>query len=224
MKHNDNAATQAFKTQVDRMQDYFKAAGVEVQRTHLMEAAARFTGARDWRTLRSELASKDTSKSPVVVPNLAGKRVRVYFEVEVQDIAGDGPQFCWTDVDQRWVDRVYELRTLCKERNLTEIEDDFDTPDWMDDGEFRMRGDGIKVSQTQFWFFGSPKHAEYSVETNPFEIDELVKLVQDVSGTELFLLSSKDTVYSIMDELARDDDHPNFVNEDDPCVINVFGM
>lgn len=223
MKYNDNAATQAFKSQVDRMQDYFKAAGVDVPRTHLMEAAARFTGARDWRTLRAELESKETLEGPVV-PDLAGKRVRVYFEVHLRDICGDGPQFCWTDVDQRWVNRIYELRALCKERNLSEIDDNFDTPDWMDDGEFRIRTEGITVSESQFWFFGCPKNADYNVETDPFEIDELVKQVQNVSGSELFLLSSKDTVYSIMDNLARDDDHPNFVNEDAPCVINIYGM
>jgi hypothetical protein len=223
MKHNDNAATQAFKSQVDRMQDYFKAAGVEVPRTHLMEAAARFNGARDWRTLRAELESKETPKGPVV-PSLAGKCVRVYFEVQVRDICGDGPQFCWTDVDQRWVNRMYELSALCKERNLSELDDDFDSPDWMDDGEYRITNDGITVSESQFWFYGTPKHAEYKVETDPFGIDELVKLVQNVSGSELFLLSSTDTVYSIMDNLARDDDHPNFVNEEDPCVINVFEM
>jgi hypothetical protein len=223
MKHNDNAATQGFKTQVDRMQDYFKAAGIQVPRTHLMEAAARFTGARDWRTLRAELESKDVPKK-VVVPNLNGKSIRVYFEVKVRDESGDGPQFCWTDIDQRWVDRAYELRALCEERHLTEIEDDFDTPDWMDDGEYRISTEGITISQSQFWFYGYPKHTSYVVETNPFEIDTLVDLVQSAAGAELFLVSHNSEVSSIMDILARDEDHPAFVSEEDACVINTFGM
>lgn len=218
MKHNDNAATLAFKSQVDRMQDYFKAAGVEVPRTHLMEAAARFSGARDWRTLRAELGAKELPKKRPV-PNLNGKSVRVYFEVHARSNYGDGPQFCWTDIDQRWVNRAFELRALCEEKNLSEIEDDFDMPDWMDDGEFRINTQGVSVTWNEFWFYGYPKHADYVCETSPVDIDKLMEQVLNTESAELYCFETPGVLDDLMGILERDEDHPDYVTENDPRCI-----
>jgi hypothetical protein len=221
MKHNNTPAVVDFKAQVDRMADYLQAAGYEVKRTHLMEASARFQGARDWRTLRAELENKPV-KQTLAVPDLKGKTVRIYMDVQARSNHGEGPQFCWTDINQAWVNRVYELRALCAEKHVSEIDDDFDAPDWMDDfGTYRIQSDGITVTQSQFWFYGFPKHADYRVETSPFFIEKVIELAQRTTRNELYFFSDKYTVDSLMGELGRGKDHPEFVSsDDDDCVVD----
>lgn len=219
MKHQDNAAVIEFKSQVDRMADFLQAAGYDVKRTHLMEAGARFTGARDWRTLRAGLSDQPAA-APVAVPNLHGRTVRIFLDVHARSATGEGPQFCWTDINQAWVNRVWQLRTLCKEKHLSDIDDDFDVPDWMDDfGTYRIQGSGLTVTQTDFWFHGQPKHADYIVETEPLDLDKLIAHIQVSASKELYLLGDSYSVDALMDELGRGEDHADFVSSADlDCV------
>jgi hypothetical protein len=225
MKHLDNAAVVEFKSQVDRMADFLQAAGYDIKRTHLVEAGARFAGARDWRTLRAGLTDQPAAAPALfTVPNLGGKTVRVYFDVHARSSCGEGPQFCWTDINQAWVNRVWQLRTLCKETNVAEIDDDFDMPDWMDSfGTYRIRSDGLTVTQSQFWFHGQPKHADYRVETDPLDLDALLAHVQATTAKELYLLSDVYAVDALMEELGRDESHADFVSSDTPDCLTPTG-
>jgi hypothetical protein len=219
MKHNDTPAVVDFKAQVDRMAEFLKAAGYEIKHTHLMEAGARFQGARDWRTLRAEMEYKPV-KPKLAIPDLKGKSVRIYMDVHARSNYGEGPDYCWTNIDQDWVNRVYELRAICKEKHLSEIDDDFDVPDWMDDmGRYRISSDGITVSQNDFWFYGFPKHMDYRIETDPLTIDKVIELVLATTQKELFFFRDASVIESLMDELGRDEDHEDFVGPDDTSVI-----
>lgn len=219
MKHNDTVAVVDFKAQVDRMADFLAAAGYDVKRTHLVEAGARFQGARDWRTLRAELESKPfVEKSPV--PDLGGKSVRVYFDVHACSQYGESPRYCWTDINQSWVNRMYELRGMCKTKNLSSIDDDFDVPDWMDDsGIYRIQGDGLTVSWDQFWFYGHPKHADYRIETHPIDIDAFIGHVQSAIAKELYFVADPESVDDLMAQLERDEDDADFASSADEALI-----
>lgn len=56
MKKAQAAAVVEFKSRVDRIADFLKAQGYDVQHMHLMEGIARYEGSRDWRTYRALLA------------------------------------------------------------------------------------------------------------------------------------------------------------------------
>lgn len=211
MKHNDTVAVVDFKTQVDRMADFLKAAGYEVKHTHLMEAGARFQGARDWRTLRAELETKPFVEN-LPVPDLGGKTVRAYFDVHSTGEFDENPDFCWTDINQAWVNRIYELRNMCKSKNLSSIDDDFDVPDWMDDfGTYRIQGEGITVAWDQFWFYGRPKHSSSNIETHLIGLDDFIAAVQAATTKELYFLTHADSVDTLMETLGRDEGDEGFV-------------
>jgi hypothetical protein len=57
MKKVQAAAVEAFKSRVDRLAESLSAQGYDVQHMHLIEGVARYEGARDWRTLRAQLAA-----------------------------------------------------------------------------------------------------------------------------------------------------------------------
>lgn len=223
MKHNDTVAVVDFKTQVDRMADFLAAAGYDIKRTHLVEAGARFQGARDWRTLRAELETKPFVEK-LAIPDLGGKSVRVYFEVHANSTYGESPRYCWTDINQSWVNRMYELRGMCKTKNLSSIDDDFDVPDWMDDfGAYRIQGDGITVSWDQFWFYGHPKNAEYDIETHPLAIDDFIGQVQAAKAKELYFFNDPQSVDDLMVQLGRDEDDENFAtSENEELIVSPY--
>lgn len=65
MKQVQAAAVVEFKSRVDRIADFLKAQGYDVQHMHLMEGIARYEGSRDWRTYRALLA---TPPAPQAAP------------------------------------------------------------------------------------------------------------------------------------------------------------
>lgn len=188
MKKETNAAVTAFKLDVDRMAEYLKAAGYDIKHTHLVEAGARFKGARDWRTLRAELENKEP-QSKLSVPDMKGKTVRLYFSVHS---CGDdiSPDFCFADIDQRALQRMLELQQLCNQNELSQT-DDTDFPfQWVDTYDCRIVGDCITVGWREFWFGGTAKYGS-RFETQMFLIDGVVKDILEAvkSGkTELFYL------------------------------------
>jgi hypothetical protein len=214
MKVTQNVAVADFKSQVDRMADYLAAAGYEVKRTHLVEASARFQGARDWRTLRSELTSKAVS-AKTKVPVLGDKVIRIYMDVHARSDWGSGPRFCWTDISQAWVNRAFELRDLCVQKNLSEIEDGFDVPDWMDDaGTYRIQEDCITVCQREFWYSGYPKHTDYKVETSPILFDSFIEKILETikkGKKEVYLLEDAASLDELMLDLSYEPGHPSYI-------------
>lgn len=216
MKIADNAAVDAFKMDVDRMDEFLKAAGYEIKRTHLVEAAARFSGARDWRTLRAELLTKQP-KQEFAVPDLKGKTVRVYFSVHATGYGWESPDFCFTDIDQSSLTRILEMQHLCLQNTLTDMEDSQFYFEWIDPDEtHRVQMDYLTVSGQEFWFGGYPKHCDYKVETNMFQVAELVAdVVRAVEAgvSELFYL---DSVPLEMDNLKEQLAHMS--KEDMPVV------
>lgn len=66
MKKAQAAAVVEFKSRVDRIADFLKAQGYDVQHMHLMEGIARYEGARDWRTYRALLATPPAASAPVM--------------------------------------------------------------------------------------------------------------------------------------------------------------
>lgn len=57
MKKVQAAGVVEFKSRVDRIAEFLKTQGYDVQHMHLMEGLSRYEGARDWRTYRDQLAS-----------------------------------------------------------------------------------------------------------------------------------------------------------------------
>ena len=204
------------------MADYFKAAGYDIKHTHLVEASARFCGFRNWRTLRSELMTTPhiVPAPGRVVPDLGGKAVRVYMGVHACHEYGESPDYCWTDINQSWVNRVFELRAASDSLNLSEMEDSCEVPDWMDDfGTYRIQYDCLKVAGDEFWYKGEPKHCDYSVETYMIHIDKLIHLVQGCSRGELYLFKDRFDVDSLMEKLGREEGDANFVDSDEADCI-----
>ena len=224
MKQAENAAVVNFKTQVDRMAEFLVAAGYDIKRTHLMEASARFAGARDWRTLRTELAGTEKAKKApkVAVPDLKGKSVRVYMAPHANSDFGEAPALCHFDIDQRWVDNVYALREKVRESSrISEISSAFSDIDWMDEfEEFNFSSQRIVVDEDDFWYNGSLKYVDYEVETSMLCIDNtMVAVMQaiDEGRSELFVFldNTEDNVEVLMDTLGREPGHPDYVNPEE---------
>lgn len=216
MKSKDNTAVRAFKTKVDRMGEYLAAAGISVPRTHLMECASRYEGARNWRTLRDELSSKQQPlRFPV--PSLNGKTVRVYLEARVIDGRSDGPDFAAIDVDQRWIDRVFELRNNGFEYALDSSSDSMEGAEWLDKkDDYFMADDGITVCEATFWYTGFV-YGDHKIQTYPIDIDKFVALIQNFKSDELVVTYHSELVKGLMAELGRKKGHPQYINN--PGVI-----
>lgn len=225
MKQAETAAVVDFKAQVDRMADFLIAAGYDIKRTHLMEAGARFQGARDWRTLRTELSSKEKpiKKPKVAVPDLNGGSVRVYFEPHDCGSGGGAPQFCYTDITQSWVNKIFQLRAKCAGKDAVySVDSEFDWVEWLDKGDIpRMTRVGIRVYDNEFAYFAQPKHWDNEIETPLVEIDGLIREVQAAIAagiSELYLFqqgSLADDVAALMDFLDRTPGDANYVDPDE---------
>jgi hypothetical protein len=222
MKTTKNAEVSLYKSDVELMSDYLKSAGYDIKHTHLIEASARFCGVRDWRTLRSELVNKSSIASSSI-PNLDGKSVRVYMEVHACDEYGESPRYCWIDIDQLWVDRAFNLRETCLKKDISSVEDGFQSPNWIDPcNDFRIQYGCIHLTKDRFWFQGSPKHCDYNVETYIFDIDDVIRMVKECKRSELFLFQDKETVDDLMEGLDRIETDDLFVSSDEEDCIPVF--
>lgn len=224
MKQAENAAVVNFKAQVDRMAEFLVAAGYDIKRTHLMEASARFAGARDWRTLRTELAGAEQPKKEpkVAVPDLKGKSVRVYMAPYSTFELGEAPSLCSFVIDQQWVNNVYALREqVRKTPKISEISGGFSDVDWMDQfSEYTFSSQHIVVDEDDFWYSAREKYAEYDVETSMLCIDNTMAAVMkaiDEGRSELFVFldNTEDSVELLMDTLEREPGHPDYVNPDE---------
>jgi len=221
MKHNDNAAVAAFKTNVDRMQDYLTAAGITLPRTHLLEAAARFQGARDWRTLRAELDGPQAPETTVLkAPSLNGRTVSVYFEGKSMSDFFGAPDFCKVEIDQRWVDRVFELRNNCEKLSVASLEAANEYGDWLDpEQKYEVGCEGMTVCRDSFWYSASIDDGDYRAETDNVGIDEFIKVVQECEGDEIVITYDPSMADLLMDILGRDENHPKFIDYNDTQVV-----
>lgn len=216
MKHQETAAVATFKDQVVRMAEYLQAAGYDVKHTHLVEASARFNGAKNWRTLRAELSTKQPAVK-TVAPDLKGKTIEVYFETKALDDYGDGPMFCSITLGQAEVNRMAELNNLCEGNGLSEIHEQLFDIEWNDNEEYRMRNDKVVVATGDFWLKGRPKHADYCVESTMCGIESFFKIAVSALENgldEIFCFENFDQIPDVMEQLGRDESDANYVTQE----------
>lgn len=95
---------------------------------------------------------------------------------------GDGPSFAEFMVDQSFLGRIDRLRRVCKEYALESVSVWSSPENWDNQEELRIRDDSLRVFHgNSFWFEAHPKHADYNVETQQIEIDDLFRVAEKIS-------------------------------------------
>lgn len=200
MKQSKSAAKTHFQVKVDRMAEYLKGAGYNVQRAHLEQACAEFEQGSGVPALGA--ASTNASQ---VIPQLGGKSVRLYLDV-AQDDEGGQPQFCMFSIDQAWLNQVYDLRAYCIQNSHAYLVEEFPAIAWLGaGGSPPAKSSRCAVSESLLWFSGAGVLGDYDCQTAALKIDKLVGLVQRVQGSQLYVCQSNLTrVEDLMTELGRD--------------------
>jgi hypothetical protein len=133
-----------------------------------LEVVAGLLGYPNWDTLSGMLKGERQPGFRLAEP------VELYIEAHAIDEYGDSPPFASLKVTQEWVEDLLELQALCIHKRLGYIAVDGGPDEWKDDEQYRMRDDWLIVDSSSFWFDAHPKHANYSVQTETVNIEQLI--------------------------------------------------
>lgn len=135
------------------------------------------------------------------------KQVTFYFDAHACDDHGDGPQAAKLIVTQSFVDMLVELQKLVtsKSQPLSEVRV-FAAPEmWLPDGiddELRLNCAELVVSGEQFWFTDAPKHANYTIESDGYAIENFVNAFKGAENGESVFVGGCEFLLELKAELT----------------------
>lgn len=151
----------------------------QVSQGKALETLAAVLGFKNWDTLSGTLRKK-ASRTPAHGIVL-GEPVELLMSCFCTNEFGSAPAYGKVTLTQQLVDRIFALRALASEHNLSELRDFYpiewggQDPDL--DEEWRMELEELVVGGHSMWFLASPKHANYNVETRAIELNLLKKVL-----------------------------------------------
>jgi len=144
--------------------------------------------------------------------NIQEKSITIVTGAFADSDYGDGPEFAYTDVDQKFLALVEKLVQLCKEHQLNEVRYSFH-PTWGPgdiDTELRLQnGELVATANGGFWFTDYPKHGNYCIQSRAQDVEEL---------SEVFLVAEHGaTVFLTDDDSVREryEEHLSDTEEDE---------
>lgn len=149
----------------------------------------------------------DLASAGAVATVLSQKQVAFYFDAHACDEHGDGPQAAKLMVTQSVVDMLVELQKLVasKSQPLSEVRV-FAAPDmWLPDGiddELRLNCAELVVSGENFWFTDAPNHANYTIESGGYAIENFVNAFKDAKNGESVFVGACEFLLELKAELT----------------------
>lgn len=126
--------------------------------------------------------------------NIQEKSITIVVGAFADDDCGDGPEFAYTDVDQKLLALVDKLVQLCKEHQLSEVHYTF-YPEWGPgdiDAELRLQnGELVVTANGSFWFTDYPKCGNYRIQSRRQDVKAL---------SEVFLLAEHGATVFLTDD------------------------
>lgn len=171
-----------FKDNVARGEQYLRGAGIAVPHEHLLELASILQGAKGWREHKAKL-EQASARRTIEAPFIGKKPVHLYVHASAVDEWADGPQYCYCQITQKWLDRLVEVAALCRQTGVFNMDvDELDADEWLSEhDEWHTEMGDAAVYEDSFFFQCYEKHTNLRFNSRIIDLAPFLKAVEQAA-------------------------------------------
>jgi hypothetical protein len=118
----------------------------------------------------------------------------------------DGPSFAVVEDVHALISQMTRLQTIVSDNSLSEVRvsesPEFWGPGSIED-ELRLTCGELVVGLNCAWFIDTPKHADYRIETELFDLNQLKKLLDEAQGDGPVFIGHQSLIEAYNDDLIE---------------------